>query len=116
MIRTQKWSNLWGIPGGKIKSGETSVEALRREVREETNLDIDQIAFVMAQDCIFSKEFYRRAHFVLLNYTGRVLGGAKVKLNEEAQEFKWTEPGAALKLPLNQPTRTLLERVLTLPS
>jgi HAD superfamily hydrolase (TIGR01549 family) len=116
MIRTQKWSNLWGIPGGKIKSGETSVEALRREVHEETNLNIDQIAFVMAQDCIFSKEFYRRAHFVLLNYTGRVLGEAKVKLNEEAQEFQWTEPGAALKLPLNQPTRTLLERVLAVPA
>ena len=115
MIRTQKWSNLWGIPGGKIKSGETSVAALRREVREETDLNIDQIAFVMAQDCIFSKEFYRRAHFVLLNYTCRVLGEVNVRLNEEAQEFQWTTPTLALQLPLNRPTRTLLERVSTLP-
>jgi nucleoside triphosphatase len=87
---------------------------LRREIREETNLEIDRIAFVMAQDCIFSTEFYRRVHFVLLNYTCQVAGGADVKLNEEAQEFQWTAPAAALQLPLNQPTRTLLERVLTL--
>ena len=30
MIRTHKWSNLWGIPGGKIKWGEPSEAALRR--------------------------------------------------------------------------------------
>src|SRR6266478_1562852 len=28
MVRTHKWSNLWGIPGGKVKSGETCAEAL----------------------------------------------------------------------------------------
>ena len=38
MIRTHKWSNLWGIPGGKIKWGEPSVAALQREIEEETNL------------------------------------------------------------------------------
>jgi phosphoglycolate phosphatase-like HAD superfamily hydrolase len=33
MIRTRKWSNKWGIPGGKIERGETAEEAVRREVR-----------------------------------------------------------------------------------
>ena len=112
MIRTQKWSNLWGIPGGKIKFGEPSVRALEREIKEETNLDVGDIVFVMAQDCIQSKEFYRRAHFVLLNYTCRARGPLEVRLNEEAQEFRWVTTAQALELPLNQPTRTLLENVL----
>ena len=64
MIRTNKWSNLWGIPGGKIKWGETSEDALRREIKEETNLEVTGIQFVLVQDCIHSKEFYRDAHFV----------------------------------------------------
>ena len=38
MIRTHKWNNLWGIPGGKSEQGETSVTALRREILEETAL------------------------------------------------------------------------------
>src|SRR5882762_8535444 len=59
MIRTHKWSNLWGIPGGKIKWGEASVDALRREIKEETDLDIDDVRLVLTQDCIHSKEFYR---------------------------------------------------------
>src|SRR5262249_34532792 len=61
MVRTHKWSNLWGIPGGKIKWGEPAEEALRRELKEETALDITDVHFVLVQDCIHSKEFYRDA-------------------------------------------------------
>jgi phosphoglycolate phosphatase-like HAD superfamily hydrolase/ADP-ribose pyrophosphatase YjhB (NUDIX family) len=112
MIRTQKWSNLWGIPGGKIKFGEKSVEALRREIREETSLDIEEIKFVFVQDCIHSKEFYRDTHFVLLNYTCRCVGDPQVQLNDEAQEFRWASVHDALAMELNQPTRILIETVL----
>jgi phosphoglycolate phosphatase-like HAD superfamily hydrolase/ADP-ribose pyrophosphatase YjhB (NUDIX family) len=115
MIRTHKWSSLWGIPGGKVRFGEASLDALRREVNEETALDLGDIEFVMVQDCIHSTEFYRDAHFVLLNYTGRVEGNASVRLNEEAQEFCWTTPEAALQLALNQPTRRLLQAVMNKP-
>jgi phosphoglycolate phosphatase len=112
MIRTQKWSHLWGIPGGKIKLGERSVEALRRELKEETGLEIENIKFVFVQDCIHSKEFYRDAHFVLLNYTCRCVGEPRVQLNDEAQEFRWVSVDGALAMELNQPTRILIEAVL----
>ena len=112
MLRTHKWSNKWGIPGGKIKWGETSEAALRREILEETNLKVNKIQFVLVQDCIHSKEFYRDAHFVLLNYTCRVTGKADVKLNHEAQEFRWLKIADAKKLKLNMPTKILLEAVL----
>jgi phosphoglycolate phosphatase len=111
MVRTQKWSGLWGIPGGKIKFGEPASDALEREIKEETNLDIADISFVLVQDCIHSKQFYRDAHFVLLNYTCRVRGRCEVKLNDEAQEFRWMTPVQALEMPLNEPTRVLLEQV-----
>src|SRR5262245_29444671 len=104
MIRTHKWSDLWGIPGGKIRFGERAEDALRRELREETSLEIDDIQFVLVQDCIHSPEFYRDEHFVLLNYTCRCVGTPEVRLNEEGQEYQWLPLQAAFKLPLNQPT------------
>lgn len=112
MIRTHKWSNLWGIPGGKVKWGESSLDALRREVKEETNLDIHDVRFALAQDCIHSKEFYRDAHFVLLNYTCRCQEPAEVRLNEEANDHRWVSPSAALDMELNRPTRILIEAIL----
>jgi len=113
MIRTHKWSNLWGIPGGKIKWGETSENALRREILEETGLKISDIKFVLVQDCIHSKEFYREAHFVLLNYTCRCAAkNIRVKLNDEGREFRWIKIAEAKKLKLNKPTKILVAAVL----
>jgi 16S rRNA (cytidine1402-2'-O)-methyltransferase len=111
MIRTHKWSDLWGIPGGKIKTNETSEDALRREIKEETALDVRDIRFVFSQDCINSQEFYRSAHFILLNYTC-VTEREAVTLNDEAEECRWITPEAALDLPLNTPTRNLINTVL----
>lgn len=112
MIRTHKWSDRWGIPGGKIRRGEPSIDALRREVREETALEIDGIRFVMVQDSIDSPEFMRPEHFILLNYLARATS-AEVTLNDEAEEFRWVSPAEALSLDLNQPTRALLEECLS---
>jgi ADP-ribose pyrophosphatase YjhB (NUDIX family) len=110
LIRTHKWSDKWGIPGGKIKYGETSEAALRREILEETSLKISGIQFVLVQDCIHSKEFYRDAHFVLLNYTCRCAGkNPRVKLNDEGREFRWLKLADAKKLKLNKPTKILIK-------
>ena len=112
LVRTHKWSNLWGIPGGKVKWGEPAADALRRELKEETNLEVADLEFVFVQDCIHSKEFYREAHFVLLNYTCRCAGEPEVKLNDEAQEFRWVELAAAVTMSINLPTRKLLDAVM----
>ena len=112
MICTHKWSGKWGIPGGKIKRGETAVAALRRELLEETALKVKAIEFVLVQDCISSKEFYRDAHFVLLNYVCRcVAKNPRVVLNDEGREFRWLPLAAAKKLRLNKPTKILIEAV-----
>ncbi len=112
MIQTHKWSDLWGIPGGKIRHGESATDALVREIDEETSLKVENTRFVLVQDCINSGEFYRPAHFLLLNYTALAPGHQTVRLNEEAQNFSWVDPAEALSMDLNTPTRILLEAVI----
>ncbi|MDB5100116.1 MAG: hypothetical protein JWM80_4537 [Cyanobacteria bacterium RYN_339] len=110
VIRTHKWRDTYGVPGGKIDRGETMDAALVREVREETALAVHDVRFVVAQDCVDSPEFYKPAHFILLNFTCRCDGG-EVHLNEEAQSYLWVDRLEALALPLNSFTRRLVEAV-----
>ena len=84
---------------------------MRREIQEETGLNVTDIEFVLVQDCIHSKEFYRDTHFVLLNYVCRSADTTQVKLNAEAQEFRWVTLEDAARLNLNEPTRKLLRTV-----
>jgi phosphoglycolate phosphatase-like HAD superfamily hydrolase/ADP-ribose pyrophosphatase YjhB (NUDIX family) len=114
MLKTHKWSNKWGIPGGKIKLNETAEDALRREVREEAGLELTQICFQLVQDCIQPPEFFQRAHFILLNYTAFATTTV-VTLNDEAETHRWVSMTEALEMDLNQPTRTLIEYVRSHP-
>ncbi len=111
-LRTHKWSGLWGMPGGKIKYGETAPAAFLREIREETNLKATDVEFVMFQDCVEPEEFYRKAHFVLLSFIGRCREPVEVKLNDEARDFRWLNLNDALKLPLNGPSEKLVRHLL----
>lgn len=108
MIQTYKWSRLWGIPGGKIKTHERAEDALHREVKEETGLEVEDVRFVTVQDCISSKEFFRPAHFLLLNYLARARS-LDVVLNDEADAFCWVTWEEVRTLSLNTPTKILLD-------
>ncbi len=112
LIRTHKWHHKYGLPGGKIEIGESNTQALTREIKEETNLDIQNIQFVMTQEIIFSEEFYKKMHFIFFNYTCEITNKQNVILNDEAQEYLWISMEKALELPLNQPTRLLLEQII----
>ena len=113
MVRTHKWSEQVGIPGAKSNGAKPPKPRCARESKEETNLKVTDIQFSAGAGLHpLKKEFYRDAHFVLLNYTCRVTGKPAVKLNHEAQEFQWVTLTDAKKLKLNKPTKILIEAVL----
>ncbi len=75
----------WDIPGGIINVGFSLLENLKREVMEETGLEIkDEIKLICAQD-ILNK--YKDKHVVRLTYVGFADGN--VKLSHEHTEYKW---------------------------
>jgi len=115
LVRSHKWNNLYSLPGGKIERGESMKEAFEREIKEETGLDICDITYALTQDSIFSKEFWKKSHFIMVNFVAKLATDQSkedVLLNDEAQEYLWVSPQKALTLSLNQETRHLIHWLL----
>jgi len=113
MIKTHKWSDKWGIPGGKVKWGEPLEGGLIRETMEETGLTIDNIRFITIQEAIKSKVFHKEAHFILVNYIASVnTVKPEVTLNDEAEDYQWVTPQIAYNMDINEYTKVLLQKYL----
>jgi 8-oxo-dGTP diphosphatase len=66
----------WSLPGGAIELGEPVREALRREIFEETSINITIEGLVRVLDKILYDEQNRvRFHYVIADYWGRFLSG-----------------------------------------
>ena len=113
LMKSHKWRNKYVIPGGHIELGEKVEEALKREVKEETGLDIYDIEFISFQEFIFDKDFWKKRHFIFLDFACKT-NSTEVKLNSEGQEFVWVTLDEALKLDIEPYTRKTIEEYLKL--
>lgn len=79
----------WSLPGGALEVGETLLEGVRREVREETGLEVAPVALIEVVDRISrDAEGSVQFHYVLLDYLCRVTGG-EVCCATDAIDVRW---------------------------
>lgn len=74
----------WEVIGGKLEFGEDTESCLKREVREEVNLEIDIEGIIYAKNVVIDEE----TQMFLVVYLCRYKDG-EVKLSDEHTDFKW---------------------------
>ena len=78
----------WSIPGGLLEVGEELAEAARRELREETGLEVEPLAVLEVFDRIFRAGRRVRYHFVIVDFVCRLRGG-KLQHGSDVLEAHW---------------------------
>lgn len=86
--RSEKYEHLknqWDIPGGRIKFGEEPEEGLKREIQEETGLELKEIKQILDASTVFKNE---EKHIVRITYLCTVKDGVP-KTSHEHTHIAW---------------------------
>ncbi|MFX0207812.1 MAG: NUDIX hydrolase [Candidatus Hodarchaeota archaeon] len=80
---------LWSTPGGVVEVGETVKEAVVRETKEETGLDVKVDRFLEVCDVIVKDDNESvKYHYLLVNFLVKVLGG-ELNAASDASKIRW---------------------------
>lgn len=106
--RTQPNAGLWAMPGGLVELGETLAEAAAREVREETNLAVEDVRFLRCLEIVLrDKDNHVERHFVLAAHAALSPAGLAVA-GDDAEAVMWADDEALAGLPLVRNARAVL--------
>lgn len=65
----------WSIPGGMVELGETLTAGVRREIKEETGLEVEPLEVIAMFDRIQRNGSRVQYHYVIIDYVCRRKGG-----------------------------------------
>ncbi len=104
----------WSLPGGAVDVGETLHEAVRREIREETGLDVHVGPVVEVLDRIHHTDDGRvEFHFVLIDYLCTVAGGT-MACSSDAADARWVPIANLRQYSLTPIATAVIEKALTM--
>jgi 8-oxo-dGTP diphosphatase len=112
LIRRTKQPRLgqWSLPGGKIEFGEPLAEALKREIREETGLEIEIVGLIdVAETINDASAGAAGAHFILIDYAARVVSGVAVA-GSDAADATWVPAASLSDYPMWDEMRRIIEK------
>lgn len=100
----------WTIPGGLVELGERAERTVIREVREETNLKVEQPELIdVVNNITVDGDGEIKYHFVIVDYFVKLDGGT-LKAADDAEELRWVGFDEVESYDLTQSFRDFFKR------
>ena len=104
----------WSLPGGLVRLGESSEDAVRREVGEECGLSVRVGGLVGHADRIIRDRDGRiQYHYVLLDFLATRVDGV-ARAGSDAAQVRWTAPEELAGLDATEGLEPMIRRALAM--
>jgi 8-oxo-dGTP diphosphatase len=104
----------WSLPGGLVELGETTVEAVKRELMEECGIVIDVVDVAGVLDRVVHDDAGRvRYHYVLVDFLASTASDA-VTAGSDADEACWVDTGEVERMEVTEGLMNMIQRALAL--
>jgi 8-oxo-dGTP diphosphatase len=92
----------WSVPGGMLELGEKLRDGIRREVEEETGLEVETGEVLDVFDSIFTDTLGRtQYHYVLIDYLCRPISG-EARAGSDVSDVRWVSAEALTAMELRE--------------
>lgn len=107
-LKNQIDAGMWVVPGGKVKPDEHVIDALKREVKEETGLSVESYRWIGEDVFKVDDKYFHAAHYLC-----KAKSTEKIKLEKNLLEYKWINKNEISKYKIPRNLKKEIMNVLT---
>ena len=104
------YPNTWRIPGGGVETEESLVDAVKREVKEEVNLDVESVEKIGVYEDNEPDKNGEMTHYVFHLFKAKTFAG-NAFASKEFPSIKWVDKKQLANTPMARPSIKLFKEL-----
>jgi len=88
------YNGCWSGIAGYIEEGETPIQTALKEIKEETNIDKDNVKLLKKSDAIEFTDLYKNKKYdwIVYPFLFKLIKKSKIKIDWEHTDYRWINP------------------------
>jgi ADP-ribose pyrophosphatase YjhB (NUDIX family) len=104
------YPNAWHLLGGGVNDGESLNDAIRREIKEESGIEVKITRSLGFAEDLEPNKSGKTTHYIFLTFLAKYVSG-EIKADDDIKRLAWIEKEELTKIKLTKPSLRLFKEI-----